>query len=124
MIAKDAVKVVGDNLEMTMTNVISPISIDEIPPDVLNYLEMKIDNDVILDGSKADVANKMQIKWEDKIFTMANLKDAVGLTLPVGGLLTIIVPNVKGIKAGETHNFEVTIKADNPINIAFEREVA
>jgi hypothetical protein len=123
MIPKDAVKLVGNDLELTMVNVISPISIDEVPDDLLNYLEVKIDNEVVLGADKKDAANGLKIKWEDKTFTMANVKEAVGLTLPVGGNLVVIIPNTKNLAKGSTHKFEVVIKANNPINVEFEREV-
>jgi hypothetical protein len=123
MIPKDAVKLIGDNLEITMVNVISPISIDEVPDDLLNYLELKVDNEVVMGAGNEGVGSGLQIKAEGKVFTLKNVKEAVGLTLPVGGTLTVVMPNVKKLEKGSTHSFEVTIKTNNPVNVQFEREV-
>jgi hypothetical protein len=117
MLPKDCVTLEGDLIKVAMTNVISPISIDEIPDDVLNYLELKVDDKVVEDLSG------LKILWEDKEFTLANIADAVGETLPVGGKMTLVLPNSVGVAKGEKHDIEVIIKADNPINIKVSREV-
>src|SRR6056297_252637 len=117
MIPKDAIKLDGDDVVINVTNVISPISIDEIPEDVLNYLEVKVDGDVVLSGAKPDLADGLKLIWEDKTFTLDNIQDAVGETLPVGGKMKIVFPNAIGLASGEEHEVEVTIKTDNPINI-------
>jgi hypothetical protein len=122
MIPKEAVTIQGDDIVVSMTNVISPISIDEVPDKVLEYIVLKIDDKVIIDAANPDLAKTLKLGWEDKVFTLNNFKDACGLTLPVGGKLTIGFKN-PGLKKGETHDFEVTIKTDNPINIKFDREV-
>jgi hypothetical protein len=122
LIPEDAVKVDGELLKIKMVNVISPISIDEVPDDVLNYLEVKVDDEVVLDATKTDMAAGMKLIWNDQEFTLENIKDAQGQTLPVGGELIVCLPN-PGLEVGSTHKFAVTIKTDNPINVEFEREV-
>ncbi len=122
MIPKDAVSIDGDDIVVAMTNVISPISIDEIPEDVLNYLEVKVDGDIVISGDQPEAGKSLRIKWEDKTFTLDNIDEAIGETLPVGGKMTIMFKN-PGLKSGDTHEFEVTIKADNPINIKFKRAI-
>ena len=122
LIPEDAVKINGELLKIKMVNVISPISIDEVPDDVLNYLEVKVDDEVVLDASKTDMAAGMKLLWQDQEFTLDNIKEAQGQTLPVGGELTVVLPN-PGLEIGSTHKFAVTIKTDNPINVEFEREV-
>jgi hypothetical protein len=81
-----------------------------------------VDGNIVLSGEKPDLAAGLKILWQDQVFTMENIKNAVGQTLPIGGIMTVVIPN-PGLAVGETHDFEVTIKADNPINIKFEREV-
>ena len=117
MIAKDAIKLVGNDLVFTVVNVISPWTIDEVPDDVLNYLEAKVDNE------KQDLSKGFTIKAEDKTYTLKNIKESLGSTFPVGGILTLSMPNHKKLAKGSTHSFEITIKLNNPIQILFEREI-
>ncbi len=124
MIPKDAVKIDGDDVVIDATNVISPISIDEIPDDVLNYLEVQVDGEVVLSGDKPELAKGLKLMFDEKAFTMDNIQDAVGETLPVGGKLKIIFPNSLGLAAGEEHTVEVLIKTDNPISIKVTRTIA
>lgn len=119
MLPKDCVKAVGDGgVEITMVNVISPISIDEVPENVLDYVEVKIDDEPLPKDKMANI----EIKFDDDVYTLNNAQDALGKTIPVGGKLTITVPEV-GLKAGDKHKVDVTIKTDNPINIGVERKV-
>lgn len=117
MLTKDCLKLEGDMIVIEVINVISPISIDEIPEDVLNYLEVKVDGNVLPDLSG------LRLSAQGKEFSLSNIKEAVGLTLPVGEKLIIKMPNTPGVKKGETHTVDVTIKANNPISITAEREV-
>ena len=80
LIPEDAVKIDGELLKIKMVNVISPISIDEVPDDVLNYLEVKVDDEVVLDASKTDMAAGMKLLWQDQEFTLDNIKEAQGQT--------------------------------------------
>lgn len=123
MVPKDAVKLEGDKIVIDVTNVISPINIDEIPDNVQDYLEVKLDGETILSGEKPELFKGLKISWEDKEFTIDNIKDAIGLTIPVGGKLRIEFPNSIGVKSGEEHEVEVIIKADNPINIKVKRTI-
>ena len=124
MIPKDAVKIDGDNVVIDATNVISPISIDEIPDDVLNYLEVQLDGEVVISGEKTELAEGLKLMFDEKEFTLKNIQDAVGETLPVGGKLKIIFPNSLGLASGEEHTVEVVIKTDNPISIKVTRTIA
>lgn len=118
MIPQDAVKAVDGGIELTIVNVISPISIDEIPDNVLDYLGAKIDGTEV----SKDVLKGLKLSSGDKTFSLANVKEMVGITVPVGATIKIFLP-LTTIKKGETHNIEVTIKTNNPINIAAERTV-
>ena len=121
MLPTDCIKKVDDGIEISLTNVISPISVDEIPDDYMNYLDRMdflVDGVAIPDEQKKNIA----IIVNEKKFTAANFKDIVGETLPVGGKLIIFIP-VIGINKGESHEFEVDIKLDEPINLKIERVV-
>ncbi len=125
MIPKDAVKLVGDNIVVEMVNVISPITVEGIPPpeEVSQYLEVKADGEVILDESMPELVKGLKIGWGDKQFEFINLQSAEGETIPVGDKLIVTFPNIKGYAVGETHEYEVNIKSDHPISIKFEREL-
>lgn len=124
LITENGVQLEGDMLKFTLVNVISPITIDEIPEDFLNFIEIKIDDKVVLNGTdqKAN-GDKMHLKFVDKEFTVQTFKQALGLIIPVGGTGVVKFPNVLNLEKGSTHKFAVTIKLNNPVNIEFERKV-
>ena len=117
MLPKTCLSLDGDMIKIEMVNVISPISVDEVPDDVLNYLAVKVN-----DTEVADLSGLVLI-WGDKEFTLSNIKELVGVTLPVGDKLTIKIPNSVGLKSGDKPTVEVTIKTDNPMNIKVDRVV-
>jgi len=117
MLPEDCVKATADGFTITMTNVISPLTVEEIPPNAIDYLEFKL-NDVEV---SADVKKGIKITAGDKTVGINNLQDALGATIPVGGILAISVP--QKVEKGQKYKFTVTIKANNPINIEVERTV-
>jgi hypothetical protein len=123
MVRKDGVKLVDGNIEITVTNAIAPLVVDEVPEDVINYLEFQVDGKVVVGGEVPESSKDFQMKFGEKIFTIDTLKDALGETLPVGGQLTITYPNSIGLAKGETHEFICIIKYDSPIQLKFEREI-
>ncbi len=122
MIPMDACKEVEGGVEISIVNVISPLSIDDIPADLdpLEYLEVKIDGEAI---PRDDLA-KLKITSPDEgiTITMDNIQDALGKTVPVGGKLVIYFPTDK-LKKGEEHEVDLTIKTDNPINVKITRTI-
>jgi hypothetical protein len=97
MVPKDAVKLVGGNIEISMINLIMDIPVSEIPNYVGNLLE------------------KME-------YTFDNLVEAG--VIPTNSKMKFVVPNVKGLKVGETHVFGINLKIPElPINTEIEREV-
>ena len=123
MVPKDGVKLVEDRIVISVTNVISPWIIDEVPDDVINYLELKVDDKVIMGGEIPDSGKGLEIQFTDTTYTINTLKNALGETFPVGGILTLSYPNTPSIKTGEKHAFQIAIKMDSPIVLNFEREV-
>lgn len=117
MLPKDCVKATDDGIEITFLNVISPITIEEIPDDAIDYLVVSVDGNEITDDQK----NGIQIEMDGELATIDNIKNYIGRTIPVGGKLKINVP-VK-LAAGEKHDFDITIKTDNPFNIKVSRKV-
>jgi hypothetical protein len=104
------------HMGLYIVNVISPLSIPaEIPSDPKELAKLAGVDDISklinlsIDGK--DLAfdiNKLVLKYEDKLVTIKNLKDAAGVTLPVGGKLSIMYEMPGGLAAGE---HEIIIKA-------------
>lgn len=117
MLPKDCVKSVEGGIEITFLNVISPITIEEIPDNALDYLVVSIDGEEISDDAKKGI----EIEMDGETATVDNLKEYIGRTIPVGGKLQINVP--VEVPAGEKHDFDITIKTDNPFNIKVSRKV-
>ncbi|HME54551.1 MAG TPA: hypothetical protein VKM55_20230 [Candidatus Lokiarchaeia archaeon] len=96
-------------------NVLSPLSIPaEIPSDPEELAKLAGVDDlsklitVGVDGSDLDFdISKLELKYEDKIVTLANLADAAGVTIPVGGKLVIMYAYPGGLSVGE---HEITVK--------------
>ncbi|MFX0100442.1 MAG: hypothetical protein ACFFCS_12790 [Candidatus Hodarchaeota archaeon] len=125
MVANDAVKLVGDNIEITIINLIMDIPTSEIPNYVGNLLEkmdMTVDGEVVCGIDFPDVAAKARLWVDDKEYTFDNLVDSG--VIPTNAKMKFVVPNVKGLKVGETHKFGINLKIpEMPINTEIEREV-
>ena len=117
MLPADCVKSIGDEIEITFLNVLSPITIEQIPENVLDYLELKIDGKEI--GN--DVKSKIKISMDNEVATIDNIKNYIGRTIPVGGKLGIKVP--LALEKGKEYDFEITIKTEHPFSIKVQRTV-
>lgn len=118
MFSKDAVKKVEGGVTITLTNVISPLSVDEVPEDVENYIELSVD------GKKLDDEKKKQFKiiLEDGTeYNIDNAQEFAGKVIPVGSKVSVFAP--LNVNAGEEHEFGVLIKTDNPFELSVKREV-
>lgn len=99
-----------------IVNVISPLSIPaEIPSDPKELAKLAGVDDLSklinlsVDGKEmAFDINKLVLRYEDKEVTLKNLKDAAGVTIPVGGKLAIMYEMAGGLPAGE---HEIVVKA-------------
>ncbi len=124
MVPDNAVKVVANNIEITIVNVISPLTIEDIPEgDLSQYVDIALDGKWYEGAAKQDFVNKIELRYEDKAVTLKNVRQFSGLTLPVGGQIKLVAPNTGGWKAGETHSVTVKINLDNPVEITAERKV-
>jgi hypothetical protein len=118
MFPDDCVKKIPEGIQVELTNVISPFSVDEMPPDVENYIEFKVD------GKPATIDQKKKLKLilnDKSVFTVENAKTFEGTTVPIGGNVKVIMPS--DVKKGEEHEFELTIKTNNPLILNFKRTV-
>lgn len=121
MIPADAVKAVPGGIEIHVVNVISPMSIDEIPDDYLSmidHIEVTVDGKGISDEQKKLIT----IGYDGVKYGANNLKEAIGKTIPVGATLILFAP-ITGVKKGEEHEIRILVKLDNPIDIVFTRTV-
>lgn len=104
-----------DTFGFYIVNVISPLSVPaEIPSDPEELAKLAGVDDlsklitVSVDGQELEFdINKLSLKYEDKIVTLANLADAAGVTIPVGGKLVLMYEYPGGLSVGE---HEVTVK--------------
>ena len=124
LIPEKAVKLVGGDIQVEMVNVLTPIPFSMIPGEFVDLVEIKVDDKVVVDSSKPEVAEKAKIIWNGKDYALKNIKEVADGTLPVGDKMTIVIPNIFGFKVGETHTMELTVKIDSPINIKFERTIS
>ncbi len=123
LIPDNAVKIVNNKIEITAVNVISPLTIEDIPEgDLAQYVDIALDGKWFEGQAKSDYVNAIELRYEDKVVTLKNVRGFSGLTLPVGGQLKLVAPN-PGWKSGETHSVTVKINLDNPIEITAERKV-
>lgn len=115
MIAKDAVKNTDSGWKVEIKNVISPLSVDEVPDNVIDLFT------VTVDGNELDKKN-LALAFEDKEVTFENPQEALGVTIPVGGVIEL---RYKGdpLPAGE-HHFKLDVAAGGDMSIEFDREVA
>lgn len=117
MIPKDSIKVTDTGFDATIINVISKLTIDQIPDDLLNYFDLKIDDQEIDEDVKKGITIS---DGEGMVVSLENLQDALGITIEVNAKLTISVQYK--INKGKNYKFNVLIKSKEPISVEFERE--
>ncbi len=111
MFPEDAFKAVEGGLEVTLVNVISPLSVDEVPDDVENYIEATVN------GVKISDADKMKIKiiTSQKTFSLTNAKEFAGVVIPVGDKLKVFLPGK--FSKGDEPEISITIKTEHPFEL-------
>jgi hypothetical protein len=94
-----------------MINVITPATIPEIPSDFefKDALELKVDENEYFNKENNESYNQIKLVIENKIISMGNLEEAVGLTWGVGGIMKIILPNTLNLKVGNEYEIELII---------------
>ena len=114
MIPADAVKNTDYGWMVSITNVISPLSVDEVPDNVIDLFKITVD------GNTLDNKN-LSLAYEDKEVTFENPQAALGVTVPVGGILEL---RYKGDKLSPgMHSFKLEVAAGGDMSIEFDREV-
>ncbi len=114
MIPEDAVKNTDFGWSIAITNVISPLSITEAPENATDLFKITVDG-CLIDNDRFSVA------YGGKEATVKDPKAAVGVTVPVGGVIEV---RCKGEKLSPgKHDFKMEILARNDMSIEFERVV-
>lgn len=121
---KDAVSLDGDNIKIKVINAINEIFNKDVPDDITQHFEMKINGEVVVDPDTKDVWDNMKLVWKDTAYTLANYKELQGTTFGVGDSAEIIIPNKMGLKSGDKVDIEVFIKQDRPVKFKIQRVVA
>ncbi len=115
MIPEDALKKVGNNVELKMINLITTIPISQAPGDIVDLLEVKVNGTDLTRDEKL----KMGIKWGDKNFTLANIRDAGDI--PVNAELVFSVPYANAV-VGQEAKIEISVPQFS-VTIEFTRVV-
>lgn len=115
MIPKDAVQNTDYGWKVSIKNVISPLSVDEVPDNVMDLFTITVD------GNDMD-KKSFSLAYEDKEVTFENPESALGVTVPVGGVIELRFKGDK-LEAG-SHSFKLEVAAGGDMSIEFEREVA
>ncbi|MBN2153942.1 MAG: hypothetical protein JW839_20970 [Candidatus Lokiarchaeota archaeon] len=115
MIPEDALKKVGDGVELKMINLITTIPISQAPGDIVDLLEVKVNGKELSRDEKL----KIGIKWGDKQYTLDNIRDAGDV--PVNAELVFSLPSA-GVNVGEEAKVEISVPQFN-VTIEFSRVV-
>lgn len=123
MFRKDAVKVEGDMLTITVNNVISPLECEEVPENPNDHFEFIDENgDLIAGKGKEDVWENFSLEVHGKKYTKDNYHELVGQKVDRGEQYIISFPN-PGWSPGETHKLTVKIHQDRPIEFFIKVKV-
>lgn len=119
----DSLKLLGDKIEITFINLFLPIEIKDIPEgDLIQFFDVAIDDNIYDGEGKRNLLNSIELHFEEKIITLANIREFTNLTLPVGGQVKVCVPNPR-FRVGETHSITMRIILNKPIDFRIERTV-
>ena len=99
MIPVDAIKIVGDNLEIIFVNIISPVQIKTLPENAVDYMSIKIDGQPL----DKEIMEQMVFIVDEKEIPLSNPVDSNNLLVGVGTSVLIKVPN-PGFQQGEEHH--------------------
>ena len=123
---EDCIHLEGDDIVITMNNVINPIENKDVPDNINEYFEINV-NGQPLAGKNAppEIFEKMKLVWvnKGKTYTAQNYKEAKGEVLPIGDKIKLYVPNHLGLKPGDNIKLEVKIHQDNPIAFSITRKL-
>ncbi|MHA1731845.1 MAG: hypothetical protein ACTSU5_07870 [Promethearchaeota archaeon] len=121
---KDSISIAGDSIKIKAINVINEILNKDVPEDVTQHFELKINGEVVLGADTRDAWEKTKFVWKGTEYTLGNYKELKDTTFAVGDSVELLVPNTLGLKSGDKVNIEVYIKQDRPVKFKIQRVVA
>jgi hypothetical protein len=124
MFPPDSFKIVPGGLEVYMINVLTPLSVDNVPETgVEQYVEFNIDGNKISDDlKKKSIVTINYDTPEAKSLTIKEAKSIENVIMPVGSKLKLFVP-ITNVKKGEEHTFDILIKTVHPFNVQVTRTI-
>ena len=123
LIPPDSVKLEGAVLKVKVVNILMPLPLSEIPGNFLDILSVKLDGEVVLNRTMPDLYNKASIIHNNTTYALKDIKTINGGVMPVGDEFTIVFPNFRNFKVGETHKIEFNIDIASGVSIEFERTI-
>ncbi|MBN2153111.1 MAG: hypothetical protein JW839_16785 [Candidatus Lokiarchaeota archaeon] len=114
MIPEDAVKNTDFGWSIAITNVISPLAITEAPENVNDLFKITVDGQLVDN-------DRFSVVYDGREATVKNPKAAVGVTVPVGGVIELRCNGDK-LSPGK-HAFKMEILARSDMSIEFDRVV-
>lgn len=121
LVPSDSVKKVGDVLNITFVNVLSPINVsEEFPEDLSGKIKVSIDGKPISE----EIIFKTELDIEGKTYKVTDLKTLKGTTIPLGSKILIRVPDKeKMVETGKTYKFSIWIYESGNLSFDIERTV-
>ncbi len=113
LIPKGSAKITPTGITIKVVNTIAPVAVDEIPPNIVDKIEIKID------GKLIDL-NKLKIFMDEKPFSFLELQELLKKPICLGDSLVISYPEPI-IKPG-LHTIDFTIQRADPIILSVELE--
>ena len=99
MVAKDAVKLIDNNIVIKVVNLVSPATIDEIPPqeELKKMIKVLVDGEVVIDENTPNILNEILIKYgpngNETAYSLGDLHKGVGDLIAQGDNLIFSYPN-------------------------------
>ncbi|OLS14581.1 MAG: hypothetical protein RBG13Loki_1772 [Promethearchaeota archaeon CR_4] len=125
LIPPDAVRLVGGKIEVTVINVLMPVTIEHFPDeDFARYVDIVVDGVPLQGEQKRDFSYQLEAHFENNVINVTRAKEHDGLVIPLGGVVKLIAPNIWHWNVGETHTIYVRIYDDPPIEVTVECKVS
>lgn len=113
LIPKGGAKITPNGITIKVVNTIAPVAVDEIPPNIVDKIEIKID------GKPVDL-NKLKIIMNEKQFSFRELQELLRKPICLGDSIVISYPEPI-INAG-IHTIDFSIQKADPIVLSVELE--
>ena len=113
LVPKGSAKVTPDGISIKVINTIAPVAVDEIPPNIVDKIEIKIDGIPIQ-------LEKLKIMMREKQFSFVELQQILSQPICLGDSIIITYP--EPIFQPGVHSIDFTINVADPIIVSAEIE--